>query len=72
MYLFQLCTFFLFALLYCCRCRVCLYHTVPRALELSNFCGSHGSAVAQQVCVDRLYACVGIADACAILCAMMR
>ena len=45
------------------------YHVcVIPCLEFSSSprCSSHGTAVAEQVCVDRLYACVGIAYACVI------
>ena len=42
----------------------CLYHTVPEALKL-YYVASHGTTtVAQQVCLDHLHACVGIAYTC--------
>ena len=41
-------------------------------LSSSLLCGSHGTtAVAQQVCVDHIYACVATACAC-VTCAMTR
>ena len=61
-------------LIFCLLLPLLPYHVciTPRLKLWSPLlCCSHGTAVAQQVCVDCFYACVGTAYAC-VMCGMIR